>query len=148
MNVISSGIIHDRIDDKYGKHGDVTYSIPMVFESYPENTQCFAIIVEDFDAIPVCGYDWIHWLVGNLEKPYLEENASQLCEDFIQGKNSMGISKYHGMAPPDKDHWYDITVYALDKLLDIKTGFTYEELKEKMMNHILDEKNVKAFYRK
>lgn len=60
----------------------------------------------------------------------------------------MGISKYHGMAPPDKDHWYDITVYALDKLLDIKTGFTYEELKEKMMNHILDEKNVKAFYRK
>lgn len=57
MNVISSGIIHDRIDDKYGKYGDVTYSIPMVFESYPENTQCFAIIVEDFDAIPVCGYD-------------------------------------------------------------------------------------------
>lgn len=148
MNIISSGIINNQIDDKYGKYGNVFCSIPLSFESYPENTICFAVIIEDFDVIPVCGYDWVHWLVANLEEPCLIENASEIGGNFLQGKNSMGNIKYYGMAPPDKDHIYDITIYALDTFLSLENGFTYEELKEKMKDHILEEKNIKAIYRK
>ena len=51
------------------------------------------------------------------------------------------------MAPPDRPHYYDITVYALDCFLDINEGFTYQELKDKIKNYILDEANIKGLYK-
>ena len=48
------------------------------------------------------------------------------------------------MAPPDQPHYYDITVYALDSLLDLQEGFSYEQLKESIKSHVLDEANIKG----
>lgn len=110
MIIKSKGIVNGTIDDKYGKRGNIDLSIPLEFSEYPSNTKSFAVIVEDFDAMPVCGHDFIHWLVANLDKPYLEENASLNEHNFIEGKNDFNRNNYGGMAPPDRPHYYDITV--------------------------------------
>ena len=147
MIIKSKGIVNGTIDDKYGKRGSMNLSIPLEFSEYPNNTKCFAVIVEDFDAIPVCGHDFVHWLLGNLDKPYLEENASLNEHNFIEGKNDFNCNNYGGMAPPDRPHYYDITVYALDCFLKIENGFSYQELKDKMVSHVLDSANIKGLYR-
>ena len=146
MQIKSEGIVNGIILDKYGKRGDMNLSIPLEFLDYPSNTKSFAVIIEDFDAIEVCGHDFVHWLVANLTEPYLEENASLNNHKFIEGKNDFGRNNYGGMAPPNKPHYYDITVYALDCLLNLKEGFSYDELKSSIKNHILDEANIKGLY--
>lgn len=147
MKIISKGIINGVIDDKYGKRGNMNLSIPLEFTEVPKNTVSFALIIEDFDAIEVCGHDFVHWLVANLDRPYLEENASLNEHQFVEGKNDFGRNSYGGMAPPNKPHYYDITVYALDSFLDINNGFSYQELKDKIKNHIIAEANIKGLYK-
>ena len=147
MTIKSKGIVNGIILDKYGKRGDMTLSLPLEFNDYPDSTKSFAVIIEDFDAIPVCGHDFVHWLVANLDKPYLEENASLNNHRFIEGKNHFNRNSYGGMAPPDRPHYYDITVYALDSFLDLENGFSYQELKDKIINHVLDSANMKGLYR-
>ena len=67
MKVTSTGLIDGKFADRFGKRGTQfskngmsTYSIPLTIEDAPENTKSFAIIMEDKDAIPVCGFSWIH----------------------------------------------------------------------------------------
>ena len=55
---------------------------------------------------------------------------------------------YTGMAPPDKDHTYEIHVYALDKETNLKKGFFVNELYKAMEGHILDSYTLKGIYKK
>ncbi len=164
MKVSSHGIINGIIDPKYGKHGThfningmSTYSLPLEITEAPKGTISYAIVIEDKDAFPICGFSWIHWTVANLTKTRLEENESQNAEDFLQGVNSWISplrnsqskelsSHYCGMGPPDKPHVYEIHVYALDCLLELENGFMYNELYKKMEGHILETCTIKGEY--
>ncbi len=167
MKITSSGIKNCVIQDKYGKRGvdfiqDMpSLSLPVSISEAPKETKSFALILDDKDAVPVCGKIWIHWLAANIppfyglsmkeinenhgeKEVFIEEGASQNHPFFVQGVNSwkdaLGVEKasvYGGMAPPDKPHSYDLQVFALDELLDLQNGFTHDELMEKMQNHIL-----------
>lgn len=154
MRVLSSGIQKGQIADIYGKFGKnfrqgmPTYSIPFQIEEAPYNTVSFAVILDDKDAIPVAGFIWIHWLIANLTQTNIPSNASIILADtFIQGQNSWSESCYGGMAPPDKPHIYDLTVYALDKKLSLPEGFSEIELRQAMQGHILDEATISGIYR-
>ena len=48
----------------------------------------------------------------------------------------------------DKSHTYELHIYALDKILDLKNGFFLNELYESMEGHILDEAILKGIYEK
>ena len=121
MKLVTSAIIDGKILDKYGKRGDLTLSMPFEFLEYPSNTLSFVLVIEDYDAIPVCGYDYVHWLVANITTDRLKENATILSKEyFVQGMNSNNESCYIGMAPPDKTHTYDFTLYALISQVNIK----------------------------
>lgn len=166
MYISSIGISNGIIEKKYGSHGvqfnenDVpTYSIPFKIENALDKTVSFAFILEDKDAYPVTGFIWVHWLGANLTRSELKENESQTAKDFIQGANSwtsiLGnqqtreqTSCYGGMAPPDKAHIYELHVFALDKLLDLKNGFYLNELYQEMEGHILEEAVLKGLYEK
>ena len=50
------------------------------------------------------------------------------------------------MSPPDTDHLYEIHVYALDCLLDLKPGFYLNELHKAMDGHLLDCFTLKGTY--
>ena len=166
MIVTSTGIINGFISKKYGGYGTQfnennvpSYSLPFKIENAPENTSSFAFVLEDKDAYPVVGFTWIHWLGANQKKSEVKENESQTSTDFIQGANSWisvqgnqqdreQASYYGGMTPPDKAHTYELHIFALDKVLDLKRGFYLNELYEKMDGHILEEAVLKGIYEK
>lgn len=59
------------------------------------------------------------------------------------------LSCFYGeMTPPDQAHTYDLHVFTLDCLLDLKTGFYLNELYHKMEQHILAQYTLKGIYDK
>ncbi|KAA9176596.1 YbhB/YbcL family Raf kinase inhibitor-like protein [Enterococcus durans] len=164
MKVTSKGIIDGIIQDKYGKrgstdkHGIPTCSLPLKIENAPEGTKTFAIVIEDKDAIPVSGgFSWIHWVAANITKEEIEENESRTNKSIIQGLNSWisiqggKVEKefcmyYGGMAPPNKEHIYEIHVYALDCFINLENGFYLNDLCREMEGHILDQFTLKGLY--
>ena len=165
MIVTSKGIINGIIQPQYGGHGTQfnennipTYSLPFEVKEAPMGTVSLALVLEDKDAYPVTGgFAWIHWLAANITRLEVKDNESQTATDFIQGRNSWtsiqggeqsaDLSSYYGgMTPPDKPHIYELHVYALDKILDVKRGFLLNELYRAMDGHILDEYTLKGIY--
>ena len=161
----SSGVKNGYIQPKYGQNGTQnikgmpSLSLPLEWKDAPKGTKSFAIIMDDYDAIPITGFTWIHWSViipGNTNS--LKENASLENKNIIQGVNSWissmgGLSKaeashFGGPAPPDQDHTYNITIYALDKELNLENGYYLNELYKEMDGHILDQTTLKAKYKK
>ena len=163
MKVISKGIIHGIILDKYGKRGEQkdeqgipTYSLPVLILDPPSEWRSFALILEDKDAIPVCGFSWIHWCAANIKRVEIIENESTQQPDFVQGSNSFSVDVknagnqamigYGGMAPPDRPHTYELHVYALDQELELQNGFYMNELYWSMQGHILEEDILRGTY--
>ena len=98
------------------------------FENIPQGTKCTALIMDDPDAMGAVGKVWVHWLYYN------DGNDVQ-----IEGKTDFGEIGYGGPAPPDKRHTYIFKAYALDTILDLKEGFSKQELEDAMKDHILAE---------
>ncbi len=44
--------------------------------------------------------------------------------------------------PPDKTHYYTLTVYALDTKLDLKDGYWLNDFLRKMEGHIVDSATI------
>jgi Raf kinase inhibitor-like YbhB/YbcL family protein len=146
MTVTSSGITDGVIDQKYGQS---ELSLPLSIEGAPEGTACFAVYMDDPDAVPVCGYRFVHWMAVNISASDIPEDFSrQAGESAVQGKNDFGKSGYGGPAPPDKDHTYEITVYALDAELSLSKGFTKEEFAAAVNGHTLSTATLKGLYKK
>lgn len=161
----SEGIKDGYIADKYGKYSDAVIkgvpqrSFPLEWENPPEGTKSYAIVFQDYDDVPDEGFSWIHWLVADI--PYgvfrLEENASRTNPKLVQGKNSwmtpLGnygfgdeLTCFYGGPAPDRPHEYEIRIYALDTVLNLKNGFYYNELLRAMEGHILGEVVLKGIY--
>jgi len=164
MKCFSAGIVNGVIDRKYGKFGgqfyrDIpTYSLPVKITDYPAGTKTFALVMQDRDAIPVCGFSWLHWSIANLSRDFLEENEGIRAADFIQGINSR-VSRllpdrfteeeatgYGGCRPPDAPHLYEIKVFALDAKLELNKGFYVNELYREMTGHVLDTASISGIY--
>ncbi|MCI8335862.1 MAG: YbhB/YbcL family Raf kinase inhibitor-like protein [Peptococcaceae bacterium] len=163
MYITSSGLderghwkdIYGKRGTQFGKDAMPTYSIPLEIHDAPVGTKSYVIVFDDMDAVPVCGFVWLHWLVANLTHTSLAENESITATGFIQGVNSRyshgnmtreEAAVYGGMAPPDQPHIYDLKVYALDTLLPLKNGFFYNELCRAMQGHILAEAVLSGIY--
>ena len=162
MEISCSGIVDGVIEDRFGAKGtEFTYggmssrSLPVKIEDAPAGTASFAIIFDDPDSVPPCGFKWIHWLVAGLKKTELPENASQEDGSLIQGVNSWyghGIddrfkaSFYGGPSPPDREHTYVLTVLALDFVPVLRTGFDIDELMRVSNTHVLAKAVVKGRY--
>lgn len=163
MIITSSGIVEGVILRKYGKFGIqknsagmCTYSLPVLIQEAPPETVSFALLLEDKDAVPVCGFSWIHWLVANLTRTRLEENESIHATDYIQGTTSWAgplgkasrkeASLYGGMGPPDRPHVYELHAFALDTMLDLQPGFYYNEWYWAIEGHVLAQATIKGRY--
>lgn len=160
MKVICEAMNGGIIPDKYGKRGTdfngfgvPSRSVPVRIEAVPEGTVTFALIMEDKDAAPVCGFSWIHWLAADITKATIEENDSAQAVDYVQGINSWygtygreGAIGYGGMTPPNAPHMYELHVFALDKKLELENGFFINELYHAMSGHILEHVTLTGIY--
>ncbi|ATH93242.1 YbhB/YbcL family Raf kinase inhibitor-like protein [Bacillus glycinifermentans] len=150
---------HPYLPDKYSKYADEEFkregnpvvSFPIAFEHIPAGAKTLALTLIDHDAVPVCGFSWIHWTAANIPAHIgeLPENASDERQDLmVQGQNSFAsplaglknpkiIHQYCGPMPPDQDHIYTLTVYALDDALDLQAGFYLNDFYQSIKGHVL-----------
>jgi len=134
------------------KQGNPVRSFGFEVKNLPIGTKYIAFTLIDYDAIPVCGFPWIHWSVTDLrtstDSIKIEENVSQTNE-LIQGKNSFASpfltddfseidSVFVGPTPPDKDHKYTLKVFALSEKTKLNNGFLVNELLDRVKNLALD----------
>lgn len=92
LHLSSSGIVNNIIEPRFGKfsteklEGVPVVSLSIAWAELPEGTKSFALVMQDYDAVPVCGFSWIHWLVADIDPALggLPENASRLDPSLIQ----------------------------------------------------------------
>ena len=101
------------------------------WHNIPENYKCSAWIMDDPDAMEAVGKVWVHDLGYGNQGPPLQE--------AVLGKNDFGEIGWGGPAPPDKRHTYIFKAYILDVELDLKEGYSKQELEDAMKGHIIAE---------
>ena len=108
------------------KHGNEK---PELDFTIGQNDPCpWAMIMDDPDAMAAVGKVWVHWIkYGNTD------------DSETEGKNDCGEIGYGGPAPPDGRHTYVFKLYELDTDLDLKEGFSKQELEDAMKGHIIAE---------
>ena len=58
-------------------------SFPFNVVDLPPGTQYIAWTLIDYDAVPVCGFPWIHWVVANVS---VNSDTIDIVEDFLELK--------------------------------------------------------------
>ncbi|ACE05814.1 hypothetical protein Aasi_0395 [Candidatus Amoebophilus asiaticus 5a2] len=111
----------------------------------PKETQSFVLIMEDPDAPKGT---WYHWLLFNIPSHLhkIPEAVEQLPEGIKIGANSWGKLAYGGPCPPTGEHRYFFTLYALDYFLPLNDGASYQNIKEGMEGHILEQAQLIGKY--
>ena len=101
----------------------------IIFNRPPSSTTTLALIMDDPDAMGAVGKVWLHWL----QYHNLTESSP------VEGKTDYNEIGYGGPAPPDGRHTYVFKAYALDTELELKEGFSKQELEGAMKDHIVAE---------
>ena len=116
------------------------------WEDVPDGTKSFALSVTDPDAP---GGTWIHWLVYDISKELREIERASLPDGAKEVVNDFGRKSYGGPCPPPGNpHRYQFTLYALDKLLDLKAGASKGQVVEAMQGHILARGQLIGIYQR
>lgn len=138
----------NSIPTKYTCEGK-NVSPPLEFQEVPHNTKSLALIIDDPDVPHTLRPDGMydHWVLFNMppHMRLLDEGASPAG---VEGKNTGGKNGYTGPCPPDREHRYFFKLYALDTLLDLKTGATKKEVERAMTGHILAQTSLMGRYKK
>jgi Raf kinase inhibitor-like YbhB/YbcL family protein len=99
----------------------------------PAETQSFVIIVIDPD-----GGDWVHWVQFNIPGDVTSLPEAAGGPDIgVKGKNDFGELGYGGPCPPDGEHRYVFTLYALDTTLSQVEGAPRVSMEAAMADHVL-----------
>jgi len=163
LKVFSDAFENGRIKDQYGKmssdviEGVPQLSFPIHWEDAPEGTKSFAIVFIDYDNAIGEGIIWVHWLAANIPASAsgLEEDAARTDESLLQGKTTFMLSngldnpvsnRYGGPAPEDRPHEYELQVFALSDMLDLKPGYYYNEFLKEIRGKVLDTAVIRGMY--
>ena len=114
------------------KHGNEKPKLHCLTENEPFP---MAMIMDDPDAMKAVGKVWVHWL-----------KYHNTDESVTEGRNDFGEIGYGGPAPPDGRHTYVFKLYELDKDLDLKEGYSKQELEDAMKGHIIAEAKLTGTY--
>ena len=127
---VDGGEIPKNCGYKHGNEKPELDFMGMENEPFP-----WAMIMDDPDAMAAVGKVWVHWLeYGNTD------------DSVTEGKNDFGEIGYGGPAPPDGRHTYVFKLYELDTDLDLKEGFSKQELEDAMKGHIIAEAKLTGTY--
>ncbi len=140
----------DQIPIKYTGDGQ-DISPPLAWSQPPQQTQGFALVVDDPDA-PLRVFT--HWVLFNLpanvrQLPEGIPAQGQLENGALQGKNDFGKTGYGGPSPPSGSaHRYRFTLYALDKPLDLGADASKKQVLGAMEGHILAQGQLTGTYQR
>jgi Raf kinase inhibitor-like YbhB/YbcL family protein len=124
-------------------------SPPIEISGVPEGTKSLVLFFEDPDAAREprgIGRTWDHWILVNISPDTRTIPEGSVPTGAVEGMNDFGSAEYGGPCPPTFRHRYDIKLYALDTVLDLKKGASKGQVESAMARHILDSATYTAFY--
>ncbi|MCZ7399454.1 MAG: YbhB/YbcL family Raf kinase inhibitor-like protein [Candidatus Methanoperedens sp.] len=127
------------IPDEYTCEGK-DISPPLSWEGLPAGTKSIALIADDPDAP---GRAFVHWVIYNIPGSTQKlakgiPKKEKLDDGSLQGMTDFGRAGYGGPCPPPgKPHRYFFKIYAIDKILDLPSGASREDVEAAMKGHIL-----------
>ncbi len=142
------------IPDQHSSYGQ-DMSPALSWSGVPANAKSVVLMLEDPDAAspkPV-----FHWLIVNIPPGVTnlpmalpkDEKASQLG-GAMQGSNYTGKSGYYGPHPPSGDppHHYHFQLFALDRVLQLPSGFNRQAVLNAMRGHVLAKGELVGIYQR
>lgn len=123
-------------------------SPPLTFDGIPPWTKSLVLICDDPDAPNGV---WDHWVLYNLSPgtPGLPEglpDGMTYPDGSRAGKNSWGRFGYGGPCPPQGNHRYFFTLYALDTVLELPPTATKNDVLKAAKGHILTSATLMGRY--
>jgi Raf kinase inhibitor-like YbhB/YbcL family protein len=115
---------------------DANLSPALSWTGVPQGTRSLALISDDPDA---GAGTWVHWVLYDLpgDLTSLPEGAPGLG---TPGTNDFRRSGYGGPCPPiGLTHRYFFKLYALDTLLNLKSGASKADVEKAMKGHIISQ---------
>ncbi len=119
---------------------------PLHVEDVPDDAASLALVVDDPDAREPAGKIWDHWVVWNLDPTTGEIPRDWDPADAVEGDNDFDQRGWGGPNPPDREHTYVFTVYALEEDLDLPPGSGKADLAAAMDGQILDQAELRGTY--
>ena len=89
-----------------------------------------------------------HWLVWNIDPKTTEIAEKSVPKGGSQGTNDFPGSGYDGPQPPSGTHRYYFKIFALDRLLDLKSGAKRREVDAAMRGHVIAQGELMGRYSK
>src|SRR5713101_499298 len=114
-------------------------------EGAPATAKGLVLIVDDPDAP---GGLFTHWLVWNIDPKTTEIAESSAPNGAVQGTNDYPNLGYGGPQPPSGTHRYYFKIFALDRVLDLKSGAKRREVDAAMRGHVIGQGELMGRYSK
>ncbi len=141
----------DSIPSQYTCDG-ANMSPPLVFGDVPEDTQSFALVMDDPDVPKQLRPDGVfdHWVMFNI--PPATAAIAEGESPGISGANGVGKAAYTGPCPPPQyepsEHRYFFRAYALDTMLSIPEKSSKSDVLAAMERHVLGEAELIGKYKR
>lgn len=114
-------------------------------QNIPAGTKSLALILDDPDATR--GITFTHWLIWNIDPETINIKQESKSANSIEGLNDAQEIGYTGPCPPvGKPHRYFFKLYALDIVLDLKSGSTKAELETAINSHVIEKTELIGIY--
>jgi Raf kinase inhibitor-like YbhB/YbcL family protein len=136
----NSGVIPER----YTCDGD-NINPSLNIKSVPAGAKSLVLVVDDPDAP---AGSWIHWTVWNINPETAAIAEGSVSPGAVEGVTSFGSIGYGGPCPSVGAHRYFFKLFALDTILELKSGATYGELESMMSGHILAKTELMGQYQR
>jgi Raf kinase inhibitor-like YbhB/YbcL family protein len=149
MKLVSKAFVHGgAIPSKYTCDG-ADISPEITFSEVPSRAVTLVLIVEDPDIPMKMPPDnkWNHWIVWNIpaDTRTLAEGSTP---PGVQGRGTNGKSGYGGPCPPDREHRYIFTAYAIDRMINLPLHATKQDVIAAIQSHILDKAELIGRYKR
>jgi Raf kinase inhibitor-like YbhB/YbcL family protein len=126
-------------------------SPPLAWDGVPDETQSFALIVDDPDAPDPAAprRTWVHWVLLDLPATTrsLPEAVRALPAGALEGVNDWQRTGYGGPCPPVGRHRYFFKLYALDTKLKLVKP-SKAQLESALEDHVLARAELIGTYEK
>lgn len=135
----------DRIPREYGYTRE-NVNPPLEIEGVPEDADGLALVMDDPDALGPAGKIWVHWVLWNVDPTTEVIPEGSTPPGATAGTNDFGETGYGGPNPPDGEHTYVFTLYALETGLDLAAGSTKADLEAAIEGRVLAETRLEGTY--
>lgn len=116
MSIVTPWADGAAIDTQYTCRGADT-SPAISWSGVPTTAKEVAIAFTDLDAD-----DFVHWVIAGLPPAAIGLAANTVPQTAVQANNGFNEASYSGPCPPDHQHTYLMTLYALGQPSGITTG--------------------------